>query len=212
MTGAARWDNPSPRHRGFTLAELVMSLAVSSVVLAAAAALAYAVCHAWSKSEDINEVVSSGRNGMVRMSDRIRSARAIGYVAPGVLMLWRQDANEDGQVNRNELTLLQVDPATGRLNEGQLLFPAGTSQAVIDSHSTALTAAQFTAAPVVSQLRGDAFFAEGPLAEYVQDVTWIVDAAPPATRLVQAQLTLTKDALTQVLHAGMALRAPKEPE
>ena len=69
------------------------------MVLAAAAALAFAVSHAWRQSDNINDVVDYGRNGMFQLSDRVRSARAVGYNNATTLLLWREDANGDGYVN-----------------------------------------------------------------------------------------------------------------
>lgn len=198
--------------RGMTLVELLVSLFISSIVLTAAAALAFAVGQCWSKSEDVNDVVNHGRHGVLRIGDRVRGGLAIGFADATRLVLWREDANGDGQINLGELTLFYLEPADQRLSEGQFVFPADISSGQLDANNGVVTAAQFVEPAVVNQLRNNGYFSSGPVAEHVQSASWQLDTAPPATRMVQVQLRLSKDGLSQMLCAGATLRAPREVE
>lgn len=191
---------------GFTLVELLLGVALSAIVLAAAAALAFAVSAAWHKSENVNEVVGHVRGGVLRLSDRIRGARAVGYTDAACMLIWRDDANDDEKISQSELTLFRREG--GLLVEGQLLFPAGITQAERVANDAAVSASQFVTAAAVQQLAANKYYRSGTIADYVQDLSWVTDAPPPATALVQVRLLLSKDGLSQMLHSGMAVRAP----
>lgn len=190
----------------FTLAELIMSLAVSSLVLAAAASLAYAVSHAWTKSENIQTVVNHGRNGVARIGARIRGAKAVGYVNSTYLLIWREDADEDGRISMAELTLYTVDARNRAIYEGQLVFSSDLTQAARDAVDTVLSASELSSPSTINALARSDYFRQGAVAEYVDSVTWVLDADPPDTTMVEMELNLSKDGLTQTLHAGMSLR------
>lgn len=194
----------------FTLVELLASMAVSAIVLAAAAALSFAVSHAWAKSDDVNDVITHGRNAIARVDDRIRSARAIGFTDEQNMLIWREDADGDGYISQNELTLFRLDTAHGTLNEGQCLFASNVSAAARAANNVPVTAEQFVSSSFVDQFRSNPYCQFGPVAEYVSGLGWVLDADPPATRMVQMQLTLSKQGLTQALHSGMTLRMPLE--
>jgi prepilin-type N-terminal cleavage/methylation domain-containing protein len=196
------------RHGGFTLAEVLLSVVITGIVLSAAAALAYAVGKAWSQSENINEVVSSGRLATVRITDRIRTARAIGYADDQVLVIWREDSNGDGAVNLSELTLFEFDPDDGELREGQLVFPAGTSQATRDANNWEVATGDFTREWIGIQMKLNDYYTQGVISEHVTQMAWITDVDPPDTRMVQHRMTLSKDGRSQAIHGGSALRLP----
>jgi len=196
----------------FTLVELLVSLAIGAIVLSAAAALAFAVSYAWSKSDDINQVIHQGRTGIMRFADRLRTARAIGFADTAFLIIWREDSNGDGQVNRAELTLFEYDSQARRFSEGQLIFPANVSQSTIDANNTVVSADTFTSAPLVNAVRNNPYYRSGAVADYVQQLTWSLNEPPPATRMVQVRMTQEKDGLSQVLHSGVTLRAPIQLE
>ncbi|MDD4889851.1 MAG: prepilin-type N-terminal cleavage/methylation domain-containing protein [Phycisphaerae bacterium] len=203
-----RTPNSEGRRRGFTLLELTLSLAISTMVLATAAGLAFAVSHAWGKSEDINEIVSHGRNGLFQISDRVRSGRAIGYTDSAGMLIWREDSNGDGYVDQAELSLLRV--SGGQLTEGRLNFGANVSQATQDANNRRVTAGEFVSSSYVASLQQNPYFATGVLCDYVTSVSWVLDQNAPQTRLVQVRIALTKDGLSQTFCGGMSLRSPLE--
>ncbi len=195
---------------GFTLAELLMGLAISSLVLAAAASLAYAVNRAWATSENVQTVVNHGRNGLARISSRIRNARAVGHVDSQYFLLWREDSNSDGRINMSELTLYHYDSRANQLLEGQLVFSSSTGQADIDANNDEVTANGFISVSTANALMRNDYYREGAVAEHVSSITWVLDADPPSTGTVQLTVNVTNDGLTQTLHTGMSLRDRKE--
>lgn len=194
------------RRGGFTLLEVTISLAVSSMVLLAAAGLAFAVSHAWSASNTVSDVVSHGRGGLLVLSQRIRSARAVGYTDGTTMLVWREDDNGDGYPNQSELSIFTLSNNT--LTEGRFVFPANLSAGTRDANDARVTAANFISSTYVASLRTNAYHCTGTLAEYVSSLSWTLDQAVPQTRMVQVQLSLTKDGQTQTFCTGMALRSP----
>jgi prepilin-type N-terminal cleavage/methylation domain-containing protein len=196
------------RQSGFTMIELLLGLAVSAMVLAAAAGLAYAVSHAWSKSEDINTVVTHGRNGLFQISDRLRMARAVGYSTSNLIVFWREDDNGDGVINESELSLMTVQ--SGQLVEGRYVFDANVSAATREANNAPVSRTLFTSATIASRMQSNTYYRAGALAENVDSVTFLLDRAPPTTRMVQVSLRVSVNGLSQALVCGMALRAPLE--
>ncbi|MCG3179276.1 MAG: hypothetical protein BIFFINMI_01610 [Phycisphaerae bacterium] len=200
------------RAGAFTLAELIISLAVGAFVLSAAAALAFAVGHAWNASDDVNELVNHGRNGAVRIAERIRAARAVGYVSNRHLVLWREDSNGDGKINLDELTVYYLNKSSNELMEGQVVMRSDTDARTQAANDYEVTTDDFTRASIVSTLTRASLYQEGPVADYVSAIDWVIDLDAPYTRLVQLRLTLTKDNMSQTLQSGASLRAPLELE
>lgn len=188
--------------------ELLIGLAVSAMVLAAAAGLAFAVSHAWSRSEDINTVVTHGRNGLFQISDRLRGARAIGYAYSGLIVFWREDDNGDGKINESELSLMTVQ--SGQFVEGRYVFDANVSAATRQANNGEVSRSLFTSSTIASRMQSNVYYRTGALAENVDSVTFLLDRAPPMTRMVQVSLRVSVNGLGQVLVCGMAPRAPLE--
>lgn len=96
------------RHgRGFTLVELLIAMVVTGVVLAAVVTLAFALGSANSATDDMGEKQAQVRFATLRAKELISHSKLICNM-PGVsLAIWRADDNNDGQININELSLIE---------------------------------------------------------------------------------------------------------
>ncbi len=91
---------------GFTLAELLIALIVTSIVLAAVAALAFAMGSANDSTGDIALKQAQIRFATVKIRDLISNCRMICHLEENNFAIWRADDNGDGYINLDELTYL----------------------------------------------------------------------------------------------------------
>ena len=95
---------------GFTLAELLIALMVTSIVLTAVATLAYAMGTANDASDDTSQKQAQVRFTTLRISELMRHCKLICGTPGNDLAVWRADDNGDGQININELVYINAGP------------------------------------------------------------------------------------------------------
>lgn len=118
------------RPGGFTLAELLVALTVSSIILAAVAALAYAVGSANDSTDDTERKQAQVRYTTLRISELIRHCKLICFAGTDDFTVWRGDDNEDGQINASELVIIESG-SNGEYEYLQLCdFPDGGADPV----------------------------------------------------------------------------------
>jgi prepilin-type N-terminal cleavage/methylation domain-containing protein len=106
-------------HTGFTLVELLVALAVTSVILSAVATLAFAMSSATRASEDAAFSQTEMRTATLHLAELIRNCRMI-CAAPGDdLVVWKSDDNNDGRINLNELVYIERGTTHSFLKLGQ---------------------------------------------------------------------------------------------
>ena len=98
--------------KGFTLAELLVALSVSGIILAAVATLAYAISSANDSTDDTSRKQAQVRYTTMRISELVRQCKLICFAGPDDFTVWRGDDNEDGQIDIRELVIIEKG-ATG---------------------------------------------------------------------------------------------------
>ena len=99
--------NMSRSVKAFTLAELLIALVVTGIVLSAVATLAFAMSSASRDSDDVIVKQAQLRQARLRIAELIRHSKLI-CAAPGNdLAVWRADDNDDGQINVGELVYIE---------------------------------------------------------------------------------------------------------
>jgi len=94
--------------KGFTLAELLVALIVSSVILAAVATLAFAMSSASVSTDDTSNKQAQVRFATLRISELIRSCKLICAKPGNDLVIWKADDNpQDGNINVLELAYIE---------------------------------------------------------------------------------------------------------
>lgn len=93
-------------NNGFTLAELLVALVVTSIVLAAVATLSSAIGSANDSTGDIAVKQAQIRFATVKIRDLIGNCRMICHLEENNFAIWRADDNSDGYINLDELTYL----------------------------------------------------------------------------------------------------------
>lgn len=113
------------KKNGFTLIELLLALAVTAIVSAAVATLAYAVGTANKGSEDMSQKQAQIRYTTLKVSELVRNCKLICGMVGDDLALWRADDNDDDEINPQELVYLEMGP--GRNYIQMLDFPSAAN-------------------------------------------------------------------------------------
>ncbi len=97
--------------KGFTLAELLVALLVSSIVLGAVGTLAFAMGTANKSLEEASRAQVYSRFSTLSLRDTLRYARQAFVTPDGYIALWKADDypdNPDGLINGSELIFFRV--------------------------------------------------------------------------------------------------------
>jgi prepilin-type N-terminal cleavage/methylation domain-containing protein len=90
---------------GFTLVEILIAMAVSGIILASVASLAWALSSYNYQGEAAVELATHGRHALLQVCRDIRAARALGVSGDGALVLWMGDYADDRIMSVNEFII-----------------------------------------------------------------------------------------------------------
>lgn len=93
--------------KAFTLVELLITMVVLSIVLAAVATLAFALSTATDSIEDVSVKQAQLRFATMRIQDLVRHCKLICFADSDDLAIWRADDNNDGNINIGELVYVE---------------------------------------------------------------------------------------------------------
>ncbi|MFC1738950.1 PilW family protein [Planctomycetota bacterium] len=92
---------------GFTLAELLVAMLVTSIVLSAVVTLAFALGNANDMMTDTGRQQARLRYAALKISQLIRDSKLICGMTGNSLIIWRADDNNDENININELIYIE---------------------------------------------------------------------------------------------------------
>lgn len=92
--------------KGFTLAELLVALMVTSIILTAVATLAYALGVANDASDDRAEKQAQVRYATLRITELIKYSKLVYAASESEILLWL-DENKDEQLADSELVVIK---------------------------------------------------------------------------------------------------------
>jgi len=144
----------------FTLSELILGMAVTSLIGLSAATASSVFGGRYSQSEEYSESVQASRTALRRMRTLVCGAQLILYADANQMLLWREQGVGDGLINRTELVVLTW--ADGNLAQTQttvsamvslnavMQAPAGTITGILSNGntSTSLLASNLTGVTV----------------------------------------------------------------
>lgn len=129
--------------RGFTVVELAIGLVVTALVAAAAAAITLAVSQGWTHAERVASSNVSISRTCATIEQTLRGARLIGRWRDGTLndcgspnaevLVWREDMNNDGLVQFEEVSVIEFDGTNLRLVLYKAEFPTAAVRAVANT-------------------------------------------------------------------------------
>ncbi|MCD6365260.1 MAG: prepilin-type N-terminal cleavage/methylation domain-containing protein, partial [Planctomycetes bacterium] len=202
----------SSRHHGFTLAELVMALVITSIIALAAVAVASVLSTAHAHSEAHYGSIETARSAMRRVQRALQSAQLITAVnvdhGGESVTCWTGDENSDGRINVLEVRFLEYDSGAGEIREYRVDFPDGWPQAAVDIGNTAISLEDLTTmTPDSLPEQASLYLTSLLLACDVGDFSVSAWPGPPMSKLVRVEFTVGAGQGAMTLRSAAALRA-----
>ncbi len=195
--------------RGFTLAELVVSVAITAVIGSAVAGLAMALSTASEHGRDRYLSLQTARIAMLNVRGIIRKAKLVTACDGTTMVLWAEDANGNGKINRTEVVLVGRDSSLEQIRMHRIVFPDHLPEAAkaaldIELELEALTDLN----AVLSLLEASLYDQITVLAGDVRSFKVSVSPAAPMTELVG--LTITVGPAERAVTLRTAVHLPAE--
>lgn len=188
--------------RGFTLAELLIAIMISGIILAAVASLAFAMGSANDSANDTSEIQARLRFTTLKINELIRNCKLICSSHTGRISIWRADDDGDDLIDVEELTYIDSGASADYISLVQFPELPGF---IPETHFT------------LSQLQVDYVWQNKVFyhPEYITlisssqctEVLYLLDAAAPNTQKVNIRFKLIENGIKRVYQINTALRA-----
>lgn len=179
---------------GFTLAELLMALIVTGIILGAVATLAYALGAANDAADDTTWKQAQVRYATLRISELIRHCRLVFDETSEGLGVWRADDNGDGQINADEVVYVSKGPGGDCLQFIEFLDESNPAYSVLGTIIQALLSSGFSEEYTT-------------LIPECSNVQFVTDVSPPQSRSVSIFFDLEESGVTHSYQIETTLRA-----
>jgi len=179
---------------GFTLAELLMALIVTGIILGAVATLAYALGAANDAADDTTWKQAQVRYATLRISELIRHCRLVFDETSEGLGVWRADDNGDGQINADEVVYVSKGPGGDCLQFIEFLDESNQAYSVLGTIIQALLSSGFSEEYTT-------------LIPECSNVQFVTDVSPPQSRSVSIFFDLEESGVTHSYQIKTTLRA-----
>jgi prepilin-type N-terminal cleavage/methylation domain-containing protein len=176
---------------GFTLVELLVALIVVSIIFTAVATLAYTLGAVNDAANDMAEKQAQVRYATLRISELIRHCKLICGTPNNDLAIWREDVNDVGQININELVYIERDTNKDFLRLCE--FPSSDTTRVNLSQVQTLSPDNYSVRRVL-------------LIPQCSNVEFQFDVPPPHSRFVSISFDLVENGVAHQYQISAALR------
>lgn len=208
------------RHtRAFTLAELMVGLMVTSIILSAVATLAFALSSATRASDDVVYTQTQVRAITPRILDLVRYSRMICARFDNTLVIWRADGNGNDRIDVNEVVYLEYDGSERILKLWEFVLDS-------EDNTDVLTALGFPAeSGVLAELAKaqtkttliEGYSAANPprvreiaILRECSEVSFVLAPDPPRTRAVTVSFTLDENGIERYYEIDAMRRTSAE--
>jgi len=192
---------PRPRRTrrgGLTLIELLLGLAITTIIGAAIVSILFAVTRGAADDDDLRALIARARRMQGEASAALRRGERVLDADEQRLILWCEDRDDDGRVDVQELLVIDYDPVDGEVNAYQPIDTAFGSY--LPSHNFA---------SVVSHLLFLGQLVPETWARGVVDCVFTLDRSDPAdARLASFRLTLREGRFDHEAIAAASLPQP----
>jgi prepilin-type N-terminal cleavage/methylation domain-containing protein len=177
--------------KGFTLAELLVALMVTAIVLGAVGSLAYAMSSAKDASDDTSLKQAQIRSATMRITDLVHNAKLICATPTDAVVLWRADVDSNKKINSDELVYIQSNSARNKIQLIQYNRPA--------SFNTAFTLAGIQVGVAKMMLDSTCTKTTVDIIPECSGVTFTLDnsAIPQKSKFVSIKFNVAKNGITQ---------------
>jgi type II secretory pathway pseudopilin PulG len=180
------------RCMGLTLVELLVALMVTSIILTAVATLAFAMGSASDSSDDSARKQSQLRQATLRICDLVKHSRLVCDYVGGDLAIWRNDDNDDAQINLNELVLIEKGGDSDILR--LCIIPASETSVISIADISLLNTGDYSVSYV-------------SLIPECGNVEFALDVVPPYSRLVSISFDLDENGITREYEISSRVRS-----
>ena len=193
--------------RAFTLAELVMAMAIMSIIGLAVVGMTMALTDAQEYSGDFYRNVQIARNSMRYLQRAVQKANLVTAVDSDSLAYWLEDTNDNGGINATEIRLIAFESGDRELAEYKIEFPSEWSQFLKDLMDSEISLEWVTDMSNVESMRSSSYVVRRVLATEAASAAFSASPGPPLTKLLQTEVTIGQGDRRVVLRGAAALRA-----
>jgi prepilin-type N-terminal cleavage/methylation domain-containing protein len=200
------------RNRGFTLAELVMAMAIVSMISMAVGGVAIALARANEHSEEYFERMQCGRVASQRIQAVLRNAQLVTATADGgTLIVWTGDTNANSQINLDELKRIYYKPATGEIVQKNVEIPASLPAWLKPVFNPVVGLQAVATSSVADSTWGSvaSYDKERVLATNVKSFSVRTDAAAPLSQYLSFKIEVGRVGESVAVYGGAKLRSEK---
>ncbi len=192
------------RRAGMTMIELLIAASATALTATAGAGLLFAISSASTQTRDYRVERQAGHYALGRIGRIIRESRNIGYVSSHKVALWLNDANENEQVDLQEVGQIEYDSSNKLIrfrhfDTGGAAAPVNVVGLTLFSDEAAMNTA-LSSGGAKSQT-----FAQG-----VDSLSFVGYPDGVEARLVMTEFVMTVSDIPQVFHLAAGPRAPAE--
>jgi hypothetical protein len=194
------------RQAALTLAELVISLAITSLIGLAVAGASMALSTGYEHGEEYSDAVTSARVLTRHIQALVARAKLIAAVGNSSLVVW-DDADADGRLTESELVLIFQHQETREMLEYRIAFPDSWSEAMIDMMDS-----QVPLACAVDLYQAYALLAESPylqvsvLDENTREFSTRTPYSGPINRRIEFTIVTGSEDRTFTIVSGAGMR------
>jgi hypothetical protein len=192
--------------RALTLAELVIALAVTSVVATAVAGVTMALSTAQAHAERYGQSTQCAYFALMQITRRIRASALVPSSDAATVVLWTGDSDGNGAINYDEIAVISYDPVAKEVRHSRVVIPEQQKSAL----NTKFGLRELTSAQNVQLLVQGSFFTQtSVLATDVTAASFSVSPSPPLSRLVSVRLTVGAGNAAVTVDGAAALRSDR---
>lgn len=175
---------------GFTLAELTIGVAITSLVGLSVAGLSFGLSNAYESNDNYYQSLQTARSAMRAVQSALRKSKLVVGTTETDLLLWVNDEDESDTINASELLLLRWDNSSGELREHRIDLDALSDfdRALFDVE-VALNTTVISPQSVTSWMRNHIYAQSRVLAEEITNFQATGQSAAPMTRLLKINIS-----------------------
>lgn len=199
-----------PKKAGLTLAEMVLALAITTMVGLSVAGVSTVLSTAYADGESYQSCIQTARSAMRQVRRAVQGAQLITAVREDKreLIYWAGDANGSGTINLAELRIIK-QKLDNTVEEYRVVFPDDWSDTMCQASDVEFSlSAAMTVANMENQIVNHTYVEARTIATDIATLTFSVPtAAAPLARLVRIGLTACEGRRALTLKGAAALRA-----
>jgi len=194
--------------KGLTLAELVIAIAVTSIIALATTGVAVALSSAQASADDYGQSVQSARIALRNVGRNLKASVLITGSDSRRLVLWTGDTNLNGKINYDELAVISYDPNSKQLSLYRIAFPSDWPQWLKNLVNSEFDLSETSNPQVVESLLQNSWYSRTTvLATDVSACSLATSPAAPLTKLATVDLTIGQDKSALTASCAAKLRA-----